>query len=70
MPKAAQPTTGRRWHSPSCTACARSSPTATSAWAKLYRRTGKPEHARENLTAATTMYREMDMGFWLEQGLR
>ena len=28
---------------------------------KLYRRTGKPEHARENLTAATTMYREMDM---------
>ena len=37
---------------------------------KLYRRTGKPEHARENLTAATTMYREMDMDFWLEQGLR
>ena len=37
---------------------------------KLYRRIGKPEHARENLTAATTMYREMDMDFWLEQGLR
>ena len=35
---------------------------------KLYRRTGKPERAREHLTAATTMYREMDMGFWLEQG--
>ena len=35
---------------------------------KLYRRIGKPEHARENLTTATTMYREMDMGFWLEQG--
>ena len=34
---------------------------------KLYRRTGKPEQARENLTAATTMYREMDMRFWLEQ---
>ena len=34
---------------------------------KLYRRTGKLEHARENLTTATTMYREMDMGFWLEQ---
>ena len=33
---------------------------------KLYRRTGKPEHARENLTTATTMYREMDMGFWPE----
>jgi len=35
---------------------------------KLYRRTGKPEQARENLTAATTMYHEMDMDFWLEQG--
>ena len=34
----------------------------------LYRRTGKPERARENLAAATTMYREMDMGFWCEQG--
>jgi len=34
---------------------------------KLYRRTGKPEQARESLTAATTMYREMDMGFWCEQ---
>ena len=29
---------------------------------KLYRRIGKTEHARENLTTATTMYREMDMG--------
>jgi tetratricopeptide (TPR) repeat protein len=36
----------------------------------LYHRTGKPEHARENLTAATTMYREMDMLFWLEQALK
>src|SRR5215475_149702 len=35
---------------------------------KLYRRAGKPEQAQENLTAATTMYREMDMGFWCEQG--
>src|SRR5262249_34963866 len=34
----------------------------------LYRRAGKQEQARENLTAATTMYREMDMGFWCEQG--
>jgi tetratricopeptide (TPR) repeat protein len=33
----------------------------------LYRRTGKPEQAREHLTTATTMYREMDMRFWLEQ---
>jgi class 3 adenylate cyclase/tetratricopeptide (TPR) repeat protein len=35
--------------------------------AKLYRRTGKREEAREHLTKAATMYREMDMRFWLEQ---
>ena len=34
---------------------------------KLYRRTGKREQAREHLTTATTMYREMDMRFYLEQ---
>jgi class 3 adenylate cyclase/tetratricopeptide (TPR) repeat protein len=34
----------------------------------LYRRASQPQHARENLTIAMTMYREMDMGFWLEQG--
>jgi len=33
----------------------------------LYRRTDKLEQAREHLTTATTMYREMDMGFWLEK---
>jgi tetratricopeptide (TPR) repeat protein len=35
--------------------------------AKLFRRTGKREPAQEHLTTATTMYREMDMRFWLEQ---
>jgi len=34
---------------------------------KLYRRTEKREQAREHLTTATMMYREMDMRFWLEQ---
>ena len=34
---------------------------------KLYRRTGKREQAHDHLTTATTMYREMDMRFWLEQ---
>jgi len=34
---------------------------------KLYRRTGKREQAREHLTTATTMYREMEMPFWLEK---
>jgi hypothetical protein len=32
---------------------------------KLYRRTGKQAH--EHLSTATTMYREMDMRFYLEQ---
>jgi class 3 adenylate cyclase/tetratricopeptide (TPR) repeat protein len=34
---------------------------------KLYRRTGKQQEAQEYLAIATTMYREMDMRFWLEQ---
>ncbi len=34
---------------------------------KLSRRTGKRQDAHEHLTAATTMYREMDMRFWLEK---
>ena len=34
---------------------------------KLYRRTGKLEHAHEHLTTATTMYRVLDMGFSPEQ---
>ena len=34
---------------------------------KLHRRTGKRDPAREHLTTATTMYREMDMRFYLEQ---
>jgi len=33
---------------------------------KLYRRTGKREQAQEHFTAATTMYREMGMTYWLE----
>jgi tetratricopeptide (TPR) repeat protein len=32
---------------------------------KLYRLTGDQAKAREHLTTATTMYREMDMRFWL-----
>jgi hypothetical protein len=35
---------------------------------KLSRRTDKPELAREHLTTAATMYREMDMRFYLDQG--
>jgi tetratricopeptide (TPR) repeat protein len=34
---------------------------------KLYRGTGQRQQAQEHLTTATTMYREMDMRFWLEQ---
>ena len=35
--------------------------------AKLYRRTGKVQQMQQHLTTATTMYREMDMRFWLGQ---
>jgi tetratricopeptide (TPR) repeat protein len=34
---------------------------------KLYGRTGKEQEASEHLTTAVTMYREMDMRFYLEQ---
>jgi hypothetical protein len=34
---------------------------------KLYRRTGKQQEAHEHLAVATTMYREMEMRFYLEQ---
>ena len=34
---------------------------------RLYRQTGKREQAHEHLTTATTMYREMDMRFWLQK---
>jgi tetratricopeptide (TPR) repeat protein len=37
---------------------------------KLYRRAGKHQEVQANLVTATTMYREMDMRFWLEQGER
>jgi hypothetical protein len=34
---------------------------------KLYRSTDKREQAQEHGTIATTMYREMGMGYWLEK---
>ena len=34
---------------------------------KLYGQTCEREQAHEHLTIAATMYREMDMRFWLEQ---
>jgi tetratricopeptide (TPR) repeat protein len=37
---------------------------------KLYRRAGRPDLAREHLTTATTMYREMGMRLWREQAER
>ena len=33
----------------------------------LYRQIGDRPQAEEHLTTAATMYREMDMGFWLEK---
>ena len=34
---------------------------------RLYRRAGKPEDARQHFTAATNIYRELNMRFWLAQ---
>jgi len=34
---------------------------------KLHKRTGRHQQAKEQLSAATARYREMDMRFWLEQ---
>ena len=34
---------------------------------QLYQRGGRPEQVRTHLTTARTMFREMDMGFWLEK---
>ena len=34
---------------------------------KVYQRTDQREQARRHLTTATTMYRKMDMTYWLEQ---
>jgi len=34
---------------------------------KPYWRTGGRQQVQEHLTTATTMYREMDMRFWLEE---
>jgi hypothetical protein len=34
---------------------------------KLFWQSGKRQQAQEHLTIATTMYREMDMRFYLEQ---
>jgi hypothetical protein len=35
--------------------------------ARLYRRSGRLEQAHEQLTNTTTMYREMNMQFWLQK---
>jgi class 3 adenylate cyclase/tetratricopeptide (TPR) repeat protein len=37
---------------------------------KLFRRLGNTDQARDHLATAATMYREMEMGLWLEQAER
>ena len=34
---------------------------------RLYRQAGRRQQAHEHLTTATTLFRNMDMRFWLEQ---
>ena len=66
-PSAARPTIARRWRSPSRAACVRSSRTATSASARSLRTWASAGRRGEHLDTAATMYRDMDMRFWLEQ---
>jgi hypothetical protein len=40
---------------------------ASPARGKLYGRTGQRERAHEHLGRAATLYRDMDMRFWLAQ---
>jgi hypothetical protein len=35
--------------------------------ARLYRRTGRQDLAQEHFAAASAMYREMDMRYWLDR---
>ena len=57
----------KRWRSPPNSACAPLVAHCHLGLGKLHGRAGKREQAREHLTTATTMYREMDMKYWLEQ---
>ena len=57
----------RRWHSPTSSACAPLVAHCHFGLGKLSRRTGKREQAQGHLRTATTMYRDMDIRFWLEQ---
>jgi Tfp pilus assembly protein PilF len=34
---------------------------------RMYLRSGRSEHAREHLDNATSMFRDMDVGVWLER---
>jgi tetratricopeptide (TPR) repeat protein len=60
-------TTDRRWPSPEPRGMRPLAAHCHLGLSKLYRRTGRRDQARERLTTATTMYREMDMRFYLEQ---
>jgi len=65
LPRAVKTTIATRWRSASCAGCARRP--LPSRPRQLSRRAGKREQVQEHLATATTMYREMDMRFWLER---
>ena len=52
---------------PMSSKCARSLPTAASAFGRLFHRTGDRAKAAEHLTIAATIYREMHMGCRLQK---
>jgi hypothetical protein len=62
-----RPTTSLRSSSPARSACDRWSPTAIAASARCTGGPATSDGAKEHVTTATTMYRDMGMPFWLEK---
>ena len=66
-PNRPKPTTGKPSPWPTSSACARSLAHCHRGLGMLYRETGQQAQARTELLAAITLYRAMEMTFWLPQ---
>ena len=66
-PSVARRATATPWRSPSPAGCDHSSAIARSAWAGFIGAVDRHEQAQEHFTIAATLYRDMNMPFWLEQ---
>ena len=62
-----KPTTARPWPWPRNSACARSRPTATAAWARCMPRPASGSRPVPSCPTAIEMYQAMEMTFWLPE---